>query len=139
MIGGAARESWRLLPVRDIPTEYPDERPDQRGPPMTRVFLSYGRGDDVEPFDPDTSFLARLHRPPRPPAHFLGRPDRLGPLIDSLRADLDRPVVLSGVAARVGLHGMGGIGKSVLAAAAARDRRVREAFPDGVVWVTVGQ
>jgi hypothetical protein len=26
------------------------------------VFLSYGRGDDVEPFDPATSFLARLHR-----------------------------------------------------------------------------
>src|SRR3954465_1073245 len=29
---------------------------------MTRIFLSYGRGDDVEPFDPGTSFLARLHR-----------------------------------------------------------------------------
>src|SRR5262249_9344229 len=28
---------------------------------------------------------------------------------------------------------------SVLSAAAARDRRIREAFPDGVVWVTVGQ
>src|SRR6478736_28658 len=29
---------------------------------MPAVFLSYGRGDDVEPFDPQTSFLARLHR-----------------------------------------------------------------------------
>jgi hypothetical protein len=27
---------------------------------MTRIFLSYGRGDDVEPFDPDTSFLGLL-------------------------------------------------------------------------------
>lgn len=29
---------------------------------MTSVFLSYARGDDVEPFDPATSFLARPHR-----------------------------------------------------------------------------
>jgi WD40 repeat protein len=224
---------------------------------MTRLFLSYGRGDDVEPFDPEISFLARLHRDmttagfevwfdrvsmpsrsltfhqeireavaaadrvvlvlgphaigsdyvrqewqfalnadkvvtpilrrgdyplvpgelrgvhcedfrddaqyafhlanlvrqlnepipplgqplrvPRLPAHFLARPDRLDPLVAALRADLDRPVVLSGATARVGLHGMGGIGKSVLAASVARDRRIREAFPDGIVWITFGQ
>jgi hypothetical protein len=29
---------------------------------MISLFLSYGRGDDVEPFDPASSFLARLHR-----------------------------------------------------------------------------
>jgi hypothetical protein len=29
---------------------------------MTRLFLSPDRGDDVEPFDPAPSFLARLHR-----------------------------------------------------------------------------
>ncbi len=29
---------------------------------MTTVFLSYARGDDVEPYDPATSFAARLHR-----------------------------------------------------------------------------
>jgi hypothetical protein len=34
---------------------------------------------------------------------------------------------------------MGGIGKSVLAAALARDDGVRRAFPDGVLWVTLGQ
>jgi WD40 repeat protein len=88
-----------------------------------------------EPIPP----LGRPIRVPPLPAHFLPRPDRLGPLINSLRADLDRPVVLSGVMARVGLHGMGGIGKSVLAAAVARDHRIREAFPDGIVWITVGQ
>jgi len=29
---------------------------------MTSIFLSYARGDDVDPFDPATSFVARLHR-----------------------------------------------------------------------------
>ena len=29
---------------------------------MTNLLLSYARGDDVDPFDPATSFVARLHR-----------------------------------------------------------------------------
>src|SRR5436190_13708430 len=29
---------------------------------MTNIFLSYARGDDVQPFDPATSFVARLSR-----------------------------------------------------------------------------
>ena len=40
---------------------------------------------------------------------------------------------------KAGVQGMGGIGKTVLAAALARDPEIREAFPDGVFWVTVGQ
>ncbi len=41
--------------------------------------------------------------------------------------------------APIGLHGQGGIGKTVLAAAAARNETVRRAFPDGVYWVTLGE
>ena len=29
---------------------------------LTTIFLSYARGDDVDPFDPETLFVARLHR-----------------------------------------------------------------------------
>ena len=29
---------------------------------LPTIFLSYARGDDGEPFNPDTSFVARLHR-----------------------------------------------------------------------------
>jgi hypothetical protein len=71
-------------------------------------------------------------------AHYLARAERLSALRDAVRADLDRPVVIGGAAARVGVSGMGGIGKSVLAAALGRDRIVREAFPDGIVWVGIG-
>ena len=48
-------------------------------------------------------------------------------------------VGLTGVSAGVGLYGMGGIGKSVLAAAVARDERIGHRFPHGVYWVTVGE
>ena len=34
---------------------------------------------------------------------------------------------------------MGGIGKTVLAAALGHDSEVRQAFPDGIYWLTVGQ
>ncbi|WP_026073089.1 caspase, EACC1-associated type [Nodosilinea nodulosa] len=37
------------------------------------------------------------------------------------------------------IYGLGGIGKSVLAAAIAHDREVHAQFPDGIFWVTLGQ
>jgi hypothetical protein len=92
--------------------------------------------------------LGKLIAVPSLPAHFLSRSEGLTKLRDALRADLDRPVVISGAVARVGLHsdavarvglhGMGGIGKSVLAMALARDQQVREAFPGGIVWIGLG-
>jgi hypothetical protein len=37
------------------------------------------------------------------------------------------------------LHGMGGIGKSVAARALCDDVKVQAAFPDGILWATLGQ
>jgi NB-ARC domain/APAF-1 helical domain len=39
----------------------------------------------------------------------------------------------------VGVQGMGGIGKTVLAAALAHDSEMRQAFSDGIYWLTIGQ
>jgi NB-ARC domain-containing protein len=83
--------------------------------------------------------MGKLIAVPSLPPHFLGRKDRLRALKDAVLADLHRPVVITGTAARTGIHGMGGIGKSVLAAALARDHEVRRAFADGVLWVGIGQ
>jgi WD40 repeat protein len=76
---------------------------------------------------------------PELPPGFRAQPERLEVLRDLLLADLHRPVVVSGAAARVGVQGMGGIGKSVLANAVARHPEVRRAFKDGVFWIAIGQ
>jgi tetratricopeptide (TPR) repeat protein len=104
--------------------------------------------------------IASLREPPPPlgkligvpslPAHFLTRADRLLPLRHAVRSGLDSPAPFGGTVVsqqfhsiasssrHVGMHGMGGIGKSILANLLAHDRWVREAFADGIVWVGLG-
>ncbi|HEU4561293.1 MAG TPA: NB-ARC domain-containing protein [Longimicrobium sp.] len=79
-----------------------------------------------------------LHGVPALPPHFVSRTDDLNHLRRSLLGGGSDAVGITGEQYRMGLHGLGGIGKSVLAAALARDEQVRLAFPDGVFWVTVG-
>src|SRR5687767_6465840 len=77
--------------------------------------------------------LGKLIGVPSLPAHYLSRTDRLIPLRDAVRCGLDSAAPFGGTAARqqfhgiagtskhVGMYGMGGIGKSVLANLLARD------------------
>ena len=83
--------------------------------------------------------VGKLVAVPELPPHFHQQRDRIKALRDMLLVDLQGPVVVTGAAARVGVQGMGGIGKSVLANALARRPEVRRAFPDGVFWVALGQ
>ncbi|MGP3915195.1 NB-ARC domain-containing protein [Nonomuraea sp. 10N515B] len=69
---------------------------------------------------------------PTLPPHFVARTRELGPVVASLGPDA--PTGRGPVA----IVGMGGAGKSVLAAALSRDPIVRRAFPDGVVWIELG-
>ncbi len=63
----------------------------------------------------------------------------LAGLRDALFGEGAGTVGITGRGRAVGLHGQGGIGKTVLAAALARGTGVRRRFPDGVYWVTVGE
>ena len=72
---------------------------------------------------------------PLPVPFEIHRPDELHRVIDAL---LTGPTEPSREGQLVGLVGMGGSGKSVLAAAVARDLKVREAFPDGRFWLELG-
>ncbi|OYD94884.1 hypothetical protein CDG76_16060 [Nostoc sp. 'Peltigera membranacea cyanobiont' 210A] len=73
------------------------------------------------------------------PLNFLPRFDALKEVKKLVLDGTNQPVAVTGTALRVGVQGMGGIGKSVLAAMLARDEEVRHSFPDGILWVTLGQ
>ncbi len=75
-----------------------------------------------------------LHRP-----HYVPRAAALERLKRAILGQDGRPVGITGQSHRLGLHGMGGIGKTELAIATARDEEVRYAFPDGIYWLTLGQ
>jgi hypothetical protein len=73
------------------------------------------------------------------PPHFLPRLEDLDEIKKLLLAESDETVVVTGASRNVGLQGMGGIGRSVMAAAVARNDKVRKAFRDGVIWIALGQ
>jgi len=77
--------------------------------------------------------VQRVHaQAPKPPAHFVPRPE----VTDGLKKQL-----LDGTSSLVisAIHGLGGIGKSTLAALLAHDPEIKAHFTDGVLWVTLGQ
>ena len=80
--------------------------------------------------------LGELHDVPPPPRAAVPR-EELADLKTGVLAGGDGAVGITGSA--LGIHGQGGIGKTVLAAALARDEQIRRCFPDGVFWVTVGE
>ncbi len=67
------------------------------------------------------------------PEHYLPREADLQPLRQAL---LEEGPTALGI---IGVQGMGGIGKSVLAAALAHDLTVQAAFPDGIIWLPIGR
>jgi hypothetical protein len=82
--------------------------------------------------------LGKLHNVPDLPPNFLARPETLA-AVKTLALNAKECAIGVTIAPKVGVHGMGGIGKTVLAAAFARDDDVRQRFPDGVFWITLGQ
>ena len=123
--GRIVRACRALLEVAPVagPPPGPAEPVPAGGPPGQVVALAPGRAGP-------------LHGVPTLPAGYLERSE-----LDGLRAALLEAgaVGLTGDVPGLGMYGQGGIGKTVLAAAAAHDPQVRAHFPDGVFWVTAGE
>jgi WD40 repeat protein len=75
---------------------------------------------------------------PSLPPRYQARAEDLTAIRDKLLTG-STPVGIASTAQPFGLHGMGGIGKTVLAIAVVRDPTLREAYPDGMAWLTFGR
>jgi hypothetical protein len=75
--------------------------------------------------------MGKLHGVPELPPHYFPREAYLAGLKQKLLAG-GANLGITGQSSAVGVQGMGGIGKSVLAAALAHDSEIRQTFPDGI-------
>jgi hypothetical protein len=82
--------------------------------------------------------MGKLNGVPELPPHYLPRAPDLAGLKQKLLAG-GANVGITGQSPAVGVQGMGGIGKTVLAAALAHDSETRQVFSDGIYWLTIGQ
>ena len=105
-------------------------------PPVANVLFAASIGRVLSRFDLAGALTARSVTPiPLPTPFEVNRPRQLEQVISALLTELTGPSPGGQV---VALAGMGGSGKSVLAAAAARDARMESAFPDGRFWLELG-
>lgn len=83
--------------------------------------------------------IGRAFHVPAPPPHFRPRVDDFSRLAERFAIDQAQRIALGLERRVVALQGMGGLGKSVLAAALAKAASTRRQFPDGVIWLTCGR
>jgi hypothetical protein len=74
------------------------------------------------------------------PPHYVERAEVLAEVRKALLNKVSPLALTSAVMATpAALHGMGGIGKTAIARALCGDPAVQQAFPDGILWATLGQ
>jgi hypothetical protein len=109
--------------------------------------------EDVRPSIPESEALEKVRRivstpipplgalvgVPRLPTPYRERPEQLDQLRLRVLIDAYQPIELQPDQRITSLTGMGGVGKSVLAAALAQAPEVRRSFQDGVYWITIGR
>lgn len=91
--------------------------------------IEHGQGAIISPSFTKTSY----NTVPPLPLNYVPRDEVVAPLLNAVLADnTTRRLGITGV------HGMGGIGKTIAAQALCHNEIVQDAFPDGIVWLTIG-
>lgn len=116
------------------------------GGDITDVVLTTGDNNIVMVFKGDQAETIRqlMNPPPKPgsappvPGLVIGRDEALEDLKKRLGiiATSEKPVTLQVLTA---VRGWPGVGKTTIAAALAHDADISKAFPDGVLWLSLGQ
>ena len=86
-----------------------------------------------------THQLGQLYNVPSLPPNHIPRPDDLTRLRQAILDLKGRAATNPSHIRMIGLQGMGGIGKSVLATALVWDEALRQTFTDGLFWLSIGQ
>ena len=150
-----ARIQWLHDPVREGALSRHADGVGPRDRAVTRIcqrlvaFLPEPAGYTNRPSDPlpasapgiatrAAGGLGALSRVPDLPPGYVERAE-LAELVDVVLGRASSAAGVVGRPAPVGLHGQGGIGKTVLAAAVARRNDVRHRFSDGVLWIVLGE
>ncbi len=120
-------EALRKLALELAPTPEPDTASDDSVPqdPAQQPL-------STAPAAPNATFSRRDHYAHvQLPPNYVMRAELIDSLRDALLAD--------GPGQMWALQGMGGIGKSTVARALCDDPQVQAAYPDGLLWITLGQ
>ena len=76
---------------------------------------------------------------PSLPETYFEPTEKIKEVVNHLLIEKSKPTIITAQARRAGLYGMGGVGKSVLATATARNCDIRRSYPDGIFWIRIGQ
>jgi hypothetical protein len=98
------------------------------------LFMSLRDGSLLPDLRHETGRRRTLRQVPALKPNFVSRPDVVLAVKDLLLSPDSQAAMV-----RVGLHGLAGSGKTTIAQALALDSDVQTRYPDGVLWVTLGQ
>lgn len=147
---------WLHDPGRDGPLNLDADHPGRRDERLVDVCRRLvgavaGRAGGVaraRPDRPSTEHIAAvpvggqagvLHGVPERPRGYVVRVELASLIASVVATETGGAIGVTAETTALGLHGQGGIGKSVLLAALGRDERIRTRFPDGIYWTTVGE